>query len=250
MSDSDSEFHDLFREPRPESPKPSVTYFHRNPEYVENGPLDFIVNLPPRHSLWAHEMWNAGRSMALYLDKHKELYVDKVVLELGAGAALPSIVCALNCAKSVTSTDYPEKSLLDNIMKNAEQNAPNKVLDGTFKTQGYLWGQDEQLLDEPLTVNGKFDLILMADLIFNHSQHENILKTCQQVLNKSGMILKTFSHNVVNWADRDMKFFDLAAEYGFRHELIYDERWDPMFPDDPGDVEVRSTVHCYILKFE
>ena len=250
VSSDEEEFFDIFQEPsRPDSPQPSVTYFHRNPDHVQFGPLDFIVNLPAKHSLWAHEMWNAGRSMALYLDSHKDLYVNKCILELGAGASLPSIICAINGASSVTSTDYPEKPLLDNILKNAEANAPQQVLDKTFRVQGYLWGQDEQLLDEPLTLNGKFDVILMADLIFNHSQHENILKTCQQVLKQSGIIIKTFSHNVVKWADRDMKFFELATAMGFKHEHLYDEKWNPMFPNDPGDVEVRSTVHGYILKF-
>ena len=39
--------------------------------------------------------------LATYLDNNKELYVDKSVLELGAGGALPSIVAALNGAKHV-----------------------------------------------------------------------------------------------------------------------------------------------------
>jgi nicotinamide N-methyltransferase len=233
---------------RPRSPIPTKTSYVRNPDFVQYGPHDFIVHLPGKHSLWAHECWNAGKSLANYLDKHKELYIGKKVLELGAAASLPSLICAVNGARKVISTDYPEKPLLDNIMKNAMANIPEKVADGTFNVQGYLWGTRNIDLDEPMLSDGKFDVILMADLVFNHSQHTNLLKTCVEMLANDGIILKTYTHHVAKWAYRDMEFFNIAKNFGFQAEKIYEEKWQPMFPDDVGDVEVRSTVHGWILK--
>lgn len=46
-------------------------------------------------------MWNAARVLSEYIDAEPEHVRDKNVLELGAGAALPSIVAALNGARCV-----------------------------------------------------------------------------------------------------------------------------------------------------
>lgn len=40
------------------------------------------------------------------------------MLELGAGAGLPSLVCALNGAKQVVVTDYPDADLIENLRYN------------------------------------------------------------------------------------------------------------------------------------
>jgi EEF1A N-terminal glycine/lysine methyltransferase len=50
-----------------------------------------------------HASWNAAKCFADYLDENaSEFCHGKTVLELGAGGALPSIVCMLNGAKQVT----------------------------------------------------------------------------------------------------------------------------------------------------
>ncbi|KAI8901738.1 hypothetical protein BC833DRAFT_576487 [Globomyces pollinis-pini] len=237
----------LFEEPddfRPPSPEPSVTTFDRKPENVQFGLRTLVVHLPPKHSLWAHWLWNAGQSMTHYLDSHKELYQNKNVLELGAAASLPSIICSINNAKYVVSTDFPDLPILHNITKNAEESIPEK-LNKSFFVKGYIWGDKEEHLDEPLTKNGKFDLLLLADLIFNHNQHQQLLSSCKQLLSDNGVILITYSHHNPKWIDRDMKFFELSEQYGFEFKKEYEERWKPMFVNDVGDEVVRATVYCY-----
>jgi nicotinamide N-methyltransferase len=44
----------------------------------------------------------------------------KTVLELGAGAGLPSLVCALNGASQVVVTDYPDAELIENLRYNID----------------------------------------------------------------------------------------------------------------------------------
>ncbi|KAH6585465.1 hypothetical protein BASA61_006812 [Batrachochytrium salamandrivorans] len=213
---------DMFEEPvgfRPPSPKPTMVTFNREASNVQQDTLaTFSVNLVGKHSLWAHWLWNAGKSMTNYLDKHKEMVSGKNVLELGAAAALPTIISALNGATKV----------------------------------GFIWGEDHTHVLSHLSDSGKtkFDLILMADLIFNHNQHMNLLKSSRDMLAPNGVVYTTFTHHVVKWADRDMKFFDLAIEAGFKFEKIYEERWECMFPEDDGDVDVRSTVHGYKMWIE
>jgi nicotinamide N-methyltransferase len=45
---------------------------------------------------------------------------NKTVLELGAGAGLPSLVCALNGAARVVITDYPDADLIENLRYNID----------------------------------------------------------------------------------------------------------------------------------
>ncbi|KAJ3053697.1 nicotinamide n-methyltransferase [Rhizophlyctis rosea] len=268
---------DMFEEPagfRPPSPPPTSEEFIREPEHIGEGTLIYSleVRLVGRHSLWAHKLWNAGLSMTKYLDKHKDLYVGKRVLELGAAASLPSLICAVNGAKKVVITDYPDPELINNMHHNAAQNAPDALADGVVQIVGFQWGTP---IDDLLTALGgpteKFDLILLADLIFNHTEHQNLLKSCREALAPGGLVITTFTQyvspflifgappdnvsltpqysHVVKWSDRDDKFFEYAVEepYKFQVEKIYEERWSAMFPNDTGDEDVRSTVHAFKL---
>lgn len=57
--------------------------------------------------------------MTDYLYDHKqELVLGKSVLELGAGAGLPSIAAATWGAKQVVVTDYPNEDLVENMRIN------------------------------------------------------------------------------------------------------------------------------------
>jgi predicted nicotinamide N-methyase len=59
------------------------------------------LRLVGSHPLWGHYLWNAAKCLSWYLDEHKEIVKGKNVLELGAGAALPSFVAMLNGAEKV-----------------------------------------------------------------------------------------------------------------------------------------------------
>ncbi|KAJ3339185.1 nicotinamide n-methyltransferase [Kappamyces sp. JEL0680] len=243
----------MFEEPsdfRPPSPLPTTSSFRR-----QNG-QELTVHLPPQHSLWAHKLWNAGQSLAHYLDSHCDLVAGKRVLEMGAAASLPSMIAAINGAALTVSTDYPDPVLLDNIAKNARANIPALYSSGSFVVQGFLWGDEEIIQD--LARKGPFDVILLADVIFNHSQHENLLRSCKRLLAPQGCVLTTYSHHgkqrqlilVTKWADRDMVFFDIARALGFVAESLYTEKWQEMFPEDAGSLDLRQTVCAWKLELK
>ena len=57
--------------------------------------------------------------MTDYLHDHREKLVHgKNVLELGAGAGLPSLAAAVWGAKNVVMTDYPDEDLVENMKIN------------------------------------------------------------------------------------------------------------------------------------
>ncbi|KAI8808429.1 putative methyltransferase-domain-containing protein [Cladochytrium replicatum] len=244
----------LFEEPagfRPSTPPPTLQEFARESEYVEPGtPSVLEVQLVGKHSLWGHWLWNAGRSMAHYIDRNKSLVKGKNVLELGAAAAVPSLTAALNGAKRVVITDYPDLDLLKALRVSAEKNVGAQLQSGAVKIVGYLWGDDASDVLGALDEGERFDLIILADLVFNHNQHRQLLSSIERTLAPNGIVLCSFSHHVPKRAPQDLAFFELAQAppFDFEVEHLFDEKWNPMFPNDTGDLEMRSTVYFYSLK--
>ncbi|EDR08955.1 uncharacterized protein LACBIDRAFT_249330, partial [Laccaria bicolor S238N-H82] len=249
---------------RPPTPEPTISTYTRPEENVGVGDdawREINVRLVGAHPLWGHYLWNAARAFATYLDTHKHLCRGRLVLELGAGGALPSIVTATNGAGKVVVTDYPDRELVENMEYNVKTNVPEHQRD-RLNVQGYIWGHPvKPLLDALPTPSSKFDLIILSDLIFNHSQarmtqfpmeHEALLKTCEEALSSDSAsshpsVLVFYTHHRPHLAHRDMNFFTKARERGWRSEEILSETFPPMFPEDSGEEAVRSTVHGWRL---
>ncbi|KAG8768381.1 glycoside hydrolase 15 protein [Ceratobasidium sp. 428] len=180
---------DVFKEPpRPATPPPTFTTYHRKPRIsqlpstYEWSSLD--LQLVGHHVLWAQHLWNAAIVLADFLDaRSADLCQDKRVLELGAGGALPSLVAALCGARQVVITDYPDGPLIDNIKRNVDRNIRDDMRPA-ISVEGYVWGTDPQKLlgstgsastrhaegEAGARVQSGFDVIILSDLIFNHSQ--------------------------------------------------------------------------------
>ncbi|KAF9899986.1 nicotinamide n-methyltransferase [Lobosporangium transversale] len=302
MSDSDSSegemggMFDLPKDYSPPPPEPSFETFTRACNDKE--PQAIKLRLVGSHPLWGHHLWNAAKMFANWLDNRPEHCLGKNVLELGAGAALPSFVAAVNGASKVVITDYPDSDLISNIQYNAEQNVPKQIQEGKVIVQGYLWGSNTRPLlahlnpsssststsatTEPATSSSTpvaplaepkelFDTIILSDLLFNHSQHRSMLKTCKETLKPvTGRVFVFFTHHRPWLAHADNKFFEIAAApvidpkegaessddekdlggFGFKVEKVLEEKMTPMFLEDPGSEEVRATVHGYVMWLE
>ncbi|KAF9586706.1 nicotinamide n-methyltransferase [Lunasporangiospora selenospora] len=289
MSDSsasEGEMGGMFAEPAEFNPPPPEPTFETFTRHGDKTPQEIRLRLVGSHPLWGHHLWNAAKVFASYLDSHPEYSLNKSILELGAGAALPSFIAAVNGASKVVITDYPDQDLISNIEFNAKEAMPTQVANGTVVVQGYLWGSNTRPLLahlNPSTDNAHstaaettpkqqlFDTIILSDLVFNHSQHRSMLKTCKETLKPgTGRVFVFLTHHRPWLADADDKFFEVAAAapappqdkrsgndssdderdpggFGFIVEKIVEEKMAPMFKDDPGSEEVRSTVHGYIM---
>ncbi|KAH9979473.1 hypothetical protein BGW80DRAFT_1435008 [Lactifluus volemus] len=178
----------IFTEPpRPPSPEPTIVVYENMRAWL------ISVRLVGNHPLWGHYLWNAARALSGFIQRTPELYRGRTVLELGAGGGLPSLVAAKCGARTVVLTDYPDQALIENMAYNVAQNIEPALAHGGGR--------------------GGFDLILLSDLIFNHSQHRALLNTYT----------------------------------GWSCEKVVTEWFPPMFPEDPGEEEVRSTVHGWKL---
>lgn len=141
------------------------------------------INLLGSHPLWGHHLWNACLDISRYLQQYSAtLLKGKSVLELGAAAGVPSIVCAREGADVVVATDYPDEPLLEvlraNVSDNVHDAGGRRIL-----AEGYLWGSDASSIKKHLPQGSTgFDLLLLSDLIFNHQAHPALLATMSSCL--------------------------------------------------------------------
>ncbi|KAH6862586.1 putative methyltransferase-domain-containing protein [Alternaria alternata] len=214
---------------------------------------EFTVRLVGHNPLWGHFLWNAGRTISDYLEEHAgKLVKDRTILELGAGAGLPSLVCALNGAAQTVVTDYPDAELVENLQYNVDHcellSKPPKIV-----AEGYLWGAPTDDLMKYLPDSSGFDVLVLADLLFNHSEHAKLIKTVQLTLKKSPTSRAyVFFTPYRPWLyEKDMAFFDLARESGFTVTKTFEKVMEKvMFEEDPGDELLRRTVFGYELTWD
>ncbi|RLV95446.1 Protein N-methyltransferase NNT1 [Spathaspora sp. JA1] len=245
----------LFEEPEDFLPPPPESHFAKYTRKTASHPQDISLKLVGKSPLWGHLLWNAGIYTADYLDRHaSDLVRGKKVLELGAAAGLPSLICSLNHASEVVCTDYPDADLISHIEYNF-QDLKQKTELGEYRVQGYIWGQDVTPLiytQETVEVReeDKFDLIILSDLVFNHTEHHKLLTTCRKSLKSTGRCLVVFSPHRAWLLEDDLKFFETCEEYQFKAEKIELVNWKPMFEEDEESAEIRSRVYSFFLNPE
>lgn len=209
-----------------------------------------------------------------YLEAHADTLVKgKTVLEFGAGAGLPSLVCGIRGARRVVVSDYPDGELVQNLRGNIERCMKGEDLgdgDGigmgngvvVVVAEGYVWGDDPKgLLRHLLPVPGsadveidgrggeaeagsRFDLLILADLLFNHSEHRKLVLSMQKTLKRTpeAKVLVFFTPHRPWLLERDMAFFDIAREMGFRVEQVLEKKMQEAMKVE-GDGKVSRSVH-------
>jgi nicotinamide N-methyltransferase len=147
---------------------------------------------------------------------------------------LPSLVCALNGASRVVVTDYPDAELIDNLRFNITHCA----LPPSIVAEGYLWGAPiADIVRHLPEKEGGFDVLILADLLFNHSEHAKLIRTVELTLKKAaGAKAYVFFTPYRPWLlEKDLAFFDLAREAGFVVEKTFEKVMEKvMFEEDPG----------------
>lgn len=241
---------------RPATPPPTL-HNYTSPLLVDflrpkTPEITLHIQLVGSNPLWGHVLWNAGVSLADYFlrreREEKGSVSGSTVLELGAGGGLPALVAGCVGASRVIMTDYPDAPLLDNLRWNIQENARllqssgcDLRLDERMAVEGHIWGRKPELLLDQIT--GKYDILILSDLIFNHSQHAALLDSSEALITpRTGKAYVFHSHHLPQFYLRDLDFFRRAAERGWRIRNVVKEHRGVMFERDQGDESLRGTV--------
>lgn len=203
--------------------------------------------LNKHHSLWGDKLAECAKicSDIIMNEKYNIIVKNKTIIELGAGAGLPSICCCIKNAKNVVCTDYPDENLVNNIRFNLKDYKNNYVT-------GYKWGDP---VDKCIRYNNneKFDIIILSDVIFNSNQHKQLLLSIKNLIKDDGYALVLHTHHRTNKVKEEMNFFELANDI-FHIEKIAEVKHEPMFLNDISNTEeqmrLRTTAHVHILKLK
>lgn len=142
---------------------------------------------PSNWSLHASSIWTAALHLAHHIDQLAMPSSDREhvqVLELGAGAGLPSIVLAKRVANArVTISDYPDPD----ISKILQENVSSNGVSDRCHVVPHAWGTDVTPLLRSFFPSSSlgFDTIMAADTIWSATSHNAFITTLSQTLRRS-----------------------------------------------------------------
>lgn len=138
-------------------------------------------------------------------------------------------------------TDYPDVDLVTNMQYNADLAADRVPSQSRLYVEGYKWGATVEPLMAHIPSSGgeepKFDVLIMADVVYSWREHGNLVKTMQMTLKKTpeAVALVIFTPYEPWLLPQTEKFFPLAEQGGFTVTKIFEKMMDDvLFENDPG----------------
>ena len=211
---------DVFTRKQLQLPAPSVLSEMSKSANVTADVVSVEERVPP--PLFVDDLWPGAYVLADYLQQPavlREHILDKRVVELGAGAALPGLVSACIGAKFVCISDYPAPGVLDNIRAVLTKNS---VADTVACAIGHIWGESVEpllqlrgSLEQPL---GGYDTALMAECLWKDTKHlhEPLLRSVYASLRCGGHGFFSFAHRPSSDGKHvpahDLQIFEMAKE--------------------------------------
>lgn len=98
----------------------------------------------------------------------------------------------------------------------------------------------------------RFDVLVLADLLFRHSGHGDLVKTIKETMRPSrDSAAYVFFTSYRPWKHHlDMGFFDVARNAGLEVEQVSERKLEkPLFEGDPGDLEMQKTVRGFTVRW-
>lgn len=203
--------------------------------------------------LFVDDVWPGSIVIADYLKLNPHLCAGKTVLELGAGAALPSCVCCKLQACKVVVSDFPDSSILENCKEVLQL---NEINGNAAVVIGHQWGTSVSPLLQQIDIleTRRFDLIIMAELLWKDTyEYQNkLLQSLVNCLdNAEGIALLSFVHrptpDMSHTSEKDLEFISSAEkEYGLTCTLLGSYPSEKSVDEKEGQI---ANVLLYSLKF-
>lgn len=111
--------------------------------------------------LFVGHIWEGCLVLADFIVENLHLFHNCMVLELGAGCALPSMVMSRCSQNRVICTDYPDPNLIQHIHSLIQQNLCSNI-----EVEPFGWGEScDRLLSYTNNAEG-YDVIFCAELLW------------------------------------------------------------------------------------
>lgn len=124
---------------------------------------------------WAR-VWPASIAMAIYIEKNKELFIGKKILELAAGLGLPSLLAA-NYASEVCCSDYLEEAL--------------SVIQSSIELNG-ITNMHCRLIDWNDIPSGvTVDILLLSDINYEPAEFDTLFLVLQKFIQQGTSVILT-----------------------------------------------------------
>ena len=145
-------------------------------------------------------VWHAAMALTHHILTNEHIVKDKVVLEIGAGCALPGITAGLKGAKAVILTDIPEQvqHLQQNVDWNAKQCPSCEFICVPFMFGDNISDLKNQLVQHQLQQNTtlsldveniSIDVVLGCDLAYDVCLHDPLVQSVRSLLLPSSVAL-------------------------------------------------------------
>jgi predicted nicotinamide N-methyase len=119
-------------------------------------------------------LWPAAEALSQYLSDHPQVVKNKLVLELGCGLGLPSLV-ATHLGGNVLASDY-HPDVEEYYLRNARHSSL------TSKYTRLNWRDDKQDI-------GTFDLVMGSDVLYENKNAIDVAKGLTRFMKPGGKIL-------------------------------------------------------------
>lgn len=155
---------------------------------IQYGPLT-LTTAPKEgkaNTLLADHLFSPSLLLAERMERGLIPLAGRSMVELGAGCALPSLLSATlaDPPALVVITDYPDKTILDNLSGNVERNRASFSGRCDVRYVGYEWGTDVAPLLR--MAPGGYDVVVLSDLLHFDASHHVLLSSLTALLRKSG----------------------------------------------------------------
>ncbi|XP_065862824.1 protein N-terminal and lysine N-methyltransferase EFM7-like isoform X2 [Euphorbia lathyris] len=124
------------------------------------------------HQLNANLLWPGTFAFAEWLVKHKSLIEGRRCIELGSGTGALAIFLHKSFNLDITTSDYNDEEIEENIAQNCRANGTTPVLPHIK----HSWG------DTFPTADPDWDLVIASDILLYVKQYANLIKSLSFLL--------------------------------------------------------------------
>ncbi|GAA5855643.1 hypothetical protein JCM8547_001629 [Rhodosporidiobolus lusitaniae] len=202
-------------------------------------PLSLSLPIPPprNRDKYASYVWNAAIVLADAIAAEEVKVKGKRVLELGCGLGLPGIVAARLGAEKVILSDYNDGKMLLNTTHAVEEALSLKERK-KVQVVGHTWGES---IEPILRASPSYDLILVADCVWDASLHLPLIITLSRLLAASPSATVLFSAGFHTGRLVVAAFLERAEEEGL--VMLESEEWREVSVE--GEERLWSWQECW-----